>query len=513
MPPDTMPPESLSKLRPPSALFGALFDRVQSESLFTDSKTFPDLIPLESPEIILDHYRRAGALDREQLSRFVETHFRSSPEAPLSIRRPKQDLVGRIQELWATFVRQPAPEAPYSSLIETAHAYVVPGGRFRETYYWDSYFSILGLVVDGQQAEAADITRGFAALIERFGFIPNGTRSYYLGRSQPPLFYLMAELGESTGSDVDYLALLVREHAFWMSGAEGLAPGQAHRRAVTLPDGAVLNRYWDDVAGPRDEAYAEDRSLVNADGRPEEELFRDLRAGAESGWDFSSRWLDDPSDLGSIRTTAILPIDLNAFLWGLETAIRKRYAAAGDQASAQTYGEIADRRAHAIRTWLWDAGAGIFCDYDWRRGARLAGPTAALLIPLFVGLAQPSEAESAAAVVQARLLRAGGLVTSEIASGQQWDAPNGWAPLQWMAVMGLANFGHVDLAETIADRWLAMVSEVFDQTGRLFEKYDVESRAAGGGGEYAPQDGFGWTNGVTRALMQWRAGQLSRLSP
>lgn len=508
-----MPFDARPDPRPPSALFGALFEQVQAEGLFTDSKTFPDLVPLESPEVILEQFERAGRMDRDQLAAFVDRYFGRPAEAASHGQGAQQDLTGRIRDLWSTFVRQPAPERAHDSLIQTAHAYVVPGGRFAEAYYWDSYFSVLGLVVEGRHAEAADITLGFAALIERFGFIPNGTRSYYLGRSQPPLFYLLAELTRGALPDRDVLALLIREHGFWMAGAGDLEVGQAGRRVVRLPDGQVLNRYWDDVAGPRDESYSEDRAVAATSRRPADELYRDIRAAAESGWDFSSRWLTDPADLATIRTTAILPIDLNAFLWGLERAICQRAMALGDQERARAYGDMADRRAEAIRTWLWEPEAKLFCDYDWRYGARLAGPTAALLAPLFVGLAEPTEADAAAAVAQARLLRAGGLVTSEVNSGQQWDAPNGWAPLQWIAVVGLARYGHDDLAGTIADRWLAMVDKVFGETGQLFEKYDVESCTAGGGGEYSPQNGFGWTNGVTRALMQWRGPDGSKAAP
>src|SRR5262249_28514129 len=128
---------------------------------------------------------------------------------------------------------------------------------------------------------------------------------------------------------------------------------------------------------------------------------------------------------------------------------------------------------------------------------------------LFVGLADQTRADRVAAVVRERLLRPGGLVTTETRTGQQWDAPNGWAPLQWMAVVGLNRYGHADLAKDIADRWLRLVRRVFDETGRLLEKYDVESSRPGGGGEYPLQDGFGWTNGVTKALLRWRAGQMS----
>ena len=124
-----------------------------------------------------------------------------------------------------------------------------------------------------------------------------------------------------------------------------------------------------------------------------------------------------------------------------------------------------------------------------------------MLYPLFVGLAAPDQARRTAASVRAHLLAPGGLVTTTRRTGQQWDAPNGWAPLQWIAVQGLSAYGERELAQEIATRWLATVARVYGETGKLLEKYDVETARPGGGGEYPLQDGFGWTNGVTRALI------------
>ncbi len=128
--------------------------------------------------------------------------------------------------------------------------------------------------------------------------------------------------------------------------------------------------------------------------------------------------------------------------------------------------------------------------------------TAATLYPLFTRLTSDAQAPLVAKAVEAELLKPGGIVATTLDTGQQWDAPNGWAPLQWIAVEGLTSFGQTRLAETIACRWMANVSRVYRLTGKLVEKYDViATDRAGGGGEYPTQDGFGWTNGVTRKLM------------
>jgi alpha,alpha-trehalase len=282
-----------------------------------------------------------------------------------------------------------------------------------------------------------------------------------------------------------------REHAWWMAGSGELEPGQSAARVARLPDGHLLNRYWDPRDTPRDESWREDVATAAASGRQPEEVYRDLRAGAESGWDFSSRWLDG-AGLPTIRTTAIAPVDLNAFLFGLESAI-----AAGADAEAGHYAGLADDRRLAMNRHLWDAEGGYFCDYDIERGALRKTLTAAAVAPLLVGAATQEQADSTAHVVEAALVAHGGLRTTLVETGEQWDWPNGWAPLQWIAVAGLERYGHSALARDIASRWVDTVSTTFARTGLLFEKYDVEASIVGGGGEYQPQTGFGWTNGVT----------------
>jgi hypothetical protein len=164
----------------------------------------------------------------------------------------------------------------------------------------------------------------FAHLIATCGFVPNSSRSYMLSRSQPPFFFRMVELlhaDDPAAGFAAHLPSLQAEHAFWMDGEATLAPGQAHRRVVRTADGALLNRYWDDRCTPREESWREDVETAEASRRPREQVWRDLRAGAESGWDFSGRWCADPADIATIETTALAPVDLNALLAGLEGAM------------------------------------------------------------------------------------------------------------------------------------------------------------------------------------------------
>jgi alpha,alpha-trehalase len=274
-----------------------------------------------------------------------------------------------------------------------------------------------------------------------------------------------------------------------MDGADDLAPGETDQHVARLSDGSLLNRYWDPRNTPRDESWREDVETAAHSGRPPEEVYRELRAGAESGWDFSSRWLDGP-DLSTIRTTHIAPIDLNAFLYGLERAI----AAAGNAAD---YAELAAKRREAMLRHCWYEDRGYFADYDLAARAIRPNQSAASLAALHCGIATEAQAARSADFARAYMLAPGGLRTTLVNSGQQWDSPNGWAPLQWIAVSGLERYGERALARDIALRWIGTVEATYATTGLLYEKYDIEAGSAGSGGEYAPQVGFGWTNGVT----------------
>lgn len=485
----------------PADLFGPFLVEVQRRRLFGDGKTFVDAVPLRPAAEILALFGRVER-DDEALRAFVSEHFVLPASARVHAAHGERDLRRYIASLWSELARPPSQGQPDGSLLSVDHPYLVPGGRFVELYYWDSYFSMLGLIRDGHESLARSIVDAFTDLIERYGHIPNGTRSYYLSRSQPPLYFAMLQLVPDPRPDENRrrLRAMMLEHGFWMSGVDSLMPGECSRRAVAMPDGGILNRYWDDRDTPRDESFAEDVEAAHASSLPAHDIFRALRAGAESGWDFSSRWFAEADDLTTIRTQEIVPIDLNAFLYGLERAIADLADALCEDGIAQAFDIAARARRSAIERWLWCEG-GYFTDFDLALGALRPGPTAATLAPLFTSAATAAQAALIADTVAAQLLGPGGLRTTLVETGEQWDWPNGWAPLQWIAFSGLRRYGHRDLAATIAQRWTAMVDAEFQRSGWLHEKYDVEQRRGGGGGEYPPQLGFGWTNGVTAAFI------------
>ncbi|HEY4079132.1 MAG TPA: alpha,alpha-trehalase TreF [Burkholderiaceae bacterium] len=500
--------------RSPSQLYGALFVDVQMQKVFDDRKTFVDATPKTlTPEALRTLYATQRGESEFSLADFVAEHFELPSVAKAAVLADVQAhesvrsaLSRHIAELWPQLVRHTRTAGARSeadSLIELPQPYVVPGGRFREIYYWDSYFTMLGLIEDGRRDLAQGMLDNFAKQISTYGHVPNGNRSYFISRSQPPFFFKMIELlaGESSVCYAPYLSHLECEYDYWMEGAQALAPGHAHRHVVRLADGSLLNRYWDDLDTPREESYREDvRTAQRSTARPLQAVWRDLRAGAESGWDFSSRWCADPGLLETIETTAIAPIDLNSLMFGLERAIAAGRREIHDEAGAADFEARAERRRTVIDTHLWNEDLGHYVDLHWAGDKSWNRLTAAALAPLFLGLANDRQAHATALAVQGSLLTPFGLMTTAQTSPHQWDAPNGWAPLQWMAVQGLRRYGQTELARTIALRWLETVESTYLSTGKLFEKYDVVKDGSSARGEYAMQDGFGWTNASYVAL-------------
>lgn len=491
------------QLTKPEELYAELFDAVQMSGVLGDSKTFVDARPLMEPREILGRFRRQANEQSFDLLAFVHDHFELPHTATAGLEPDAgQPIREHIEQLWDVLSRDSDTGLEYSSLIGLPHPYVVPGGRFREIYYWDSYFTLLGLAAAGRRTQVGNMVANFAYLIDTVGFVPNGNRSYFCSRSQPPYFAMMVELLAGLEGNDDayrrYLPQLEREYAFWMDGMTGNEPAL---RVVQI-DGGHLNRYWDDAARPRPESYAEDHELAARVDRDQRSLYRDLRAACESGWDFSSRWLAEPADLATIRTTRVLPVDLNCLLHRLESVLSRAHALAGEPAHAGTYADKAAERRELIERLFYSPERGIYTDLLLPDLSPTGPETLATAYPLYLGLAADERAAAVAATIERRFLADGGWVISEIESGQQWDSPNGWAPLEWVCYRGLSNYGFDEAAKEGARRWVNNNLAVYGDTGRLMEKYDVRTigRLAGGG-EYGVQDGFGWTNGVLLCLM------------
>ena len=490
----------------PAQRLGQLFVEVQIGKIFPDGKTFPDCSPKGSVDSIMTEYVRLRKAPNFDLKQFVLDNFELPHKYSSGFKSDTSQAPEKhIQALWDVLTRKP-DSRQRGTLIPLPNPYVVPGGRFGEVYYWDSYFTMLGLQKDGRADLINNMIDNFAYLIDTIGFIPNGNRTYFLSRSQPPFFAGMVSiLAEEKGDEiyVKYLPQLEKEYQFWMKDQSKLsAENMAELHVVRMPDGSILNRYYDNSAAPRAEMYAADVELSKTTKRTPGELYRDLRSACESGWDFSSRWLSEPTKLSTIRTTSIIPVDLNALLYNLELTIAKGYRGKKDQAKVKAYEALAAARNKAIQKYCWDAKAGFFVDHDWVKGTPTGVLSLAGMFPLFYKLASPAQAASAAVVLEKNLLRPGGLVCTSNRNGQQWDAPNGWAPLQWVSIQGLRHYDQHKLADDIKSRWVKLNVKTYKATGKMVEKYNVEDISlTAGGGEYPVQDGFGWTNGVLRGLL------------
>ena len=495
---------------PPDKIYGKLFVDVQMGQVFADGKTFVDCIPKRKPADILADYETQKGVAGFELKKFVTDNFDVPGNAAAGAYKTNmsEDVVTHIKNLWTVLKRTPDKVVEGSSLLPLPNPYIVPGGRFREVYYWDSYFTMLGLKESGEIVMIDDMVKNFAFLIENYGHIPNGNRTYYLGRSQPPFFSVMVELLASVKGDSvyqEFLPAMEKEYEFWMDGADKLKPGQAYRRVLRSKDGDILNRYWDDATVPRQESWREDVLTAQRSGRDKIEMYQHLRAAAESGIDFSSRWFGDDKSLISIRTTDMVPPDLNALLYHLEWSISKAKLMNKDSTAGE-FRQKAVRRGELIQKYCWNKTVNFYTDYDFRTGRQSAHITPGGMYPFCFINENPDYmsflSRKVADVVRDKLLKPGGVMASEFATGQQWDAPNGWAPLEWMTIWGLDRSGQKELAQDIGTRWVRLVEKVYKETGRLMEKYNVvDSDKGGGGGEYPDQDGFGWTNGVTLLLI------------
>lgn len=508
---------SAQKIYTPDQVYGQLFQDVQLGKVFPDGKTFVDCIPKRNPkDIMYDYGMMKGP--KMDLKKFIEDNFELPRIPQLNYITKEKDVVMHIKNLWGVLKREADivtvgegwAGSHNSSLLPLPNPYIVPGGRFREIYYWDSYFTMLGLKESGETEMIENMIKNFAFLIDTYGHIPNGSRCYYLSRSQPPFFALMIELlAELKGDSVyqQFLPQLEKEYAFWMLGQSKLAPGQSSARVIKLKDGSLLNRYWDDNAIPRQESYREDVETAEKSGRIKAEVFRHLRAGAESGFDFSSRWFKDEKNITSIQTTDLIPVDLNCLLYKLELTIAKGKQINRDEILSNEFRKKAEARRKAIDKYCWNKSLKYYTDYNFKTSKQSSIVTLAGMYPFCVFQGKPDYlsllAKQAAEQIKSKLLQPGGLTTTPHTTGQQWDAPNGWAPLQWMTISGLDRCGQRELARDIAQRWIKLNTDVFQRTGKLMEKYNVvDTKLEAGGGEYGGQDGFGWTNGVLLALIK-----------
>ncbi|XP_055386870.1 trehalase isoform X2 [Condylostylus longicornis] len=521
--------------------YGKLLDTIQMAKMYPDSKTFVDMKMKYEPKQTLQKFeelmqKHADKPSTDVLQEFVKNNF-AEPGAEFenwdpvdwterprfldSVRDPDLRQWGSdLNGLWKILGRKMIPDVAKNpelySIIHVDHPVIIPGGRFREFYYWDSYWIIRGLLYSEMFDTTKGMLKNFLSIVQRYGFVPNGGRIYYSKRSQPPLLAAMVKsYVDYTGDDkfaIDSVKTLEYEFEFWMNN---------HSHVI---DGHCLVAYGDKSSGPRPESYSEDietgHYLETEDEK--QELYSELKAAAESGMDFSSRWFitsngTNEGMLKDLKTRSIIPVELNAIMFWNAKIIAEFYSKAGDVKKCAEYEAKAQDILKAIEAVLWHEDVGAWLDYDLINNKRRNYFVPTNLSPLWMKCYDITKSEH----ISERVLKyienvgidkyPGGVPNTLLNTGEQWDFPNVWPPMQYILIIGLDNLGTPEakrLAEKWTKRWVQSNFEAYKSSQHMYEKYNAEIFGGyGGGGEYDVQVGFGWSNGVIIELLT-RYGHL-----
>ncbi len=403
-------------------------------------------------------------------------------------------------------------------LLYLPKPYVVPGGRFNELYGWDSYFVVRGLLADGRRELARSMADDLLFEVSNYGKVLNANRSYYLTRSQPPLLSKTVLAVYETTRDKRWLARAV-------------APLESYYRYWTQPPHLVpstgLSRYFDEGNGPVPESVAGERDAgggsyysgvkeyFKSHQIPGFDLkryydvetdaltplyYKNDRSMRESGFDASGRFGPFNAEIIDFN-----PVCLNSLLYGMEKDMAAIERALGRKVLAAVWERRAEARRKRVDRLLWNGKTGLYEDYDFVDRRLRRYPFLSTFYPLWTGLADRRRAARVAANLPI-FERPGGLLTSSATTGDQWDAPFGWAPLEMIAVEGLRRYGYTEAADRISVEFLSMILESYLKRRALMEKYDVERRSASLDrlkfGYHSNEIGFGWTNAVFEILYE-----------
>jgi len=442
-----------------------------------------------------------------------------------------------IHSKWKSLLRQVDKTLICSECESTAldlpFPFLVPGGRFREYYYWDTFWILEGIYVSGMCKTAKSVVENTLWMAKRYGFVPNGSRAYYLNRSQPPMLPMIVErYFEHCGAQLKkpdaFLARALEglelEYSFWMD-----------RRSVSLEDAQgkkhVLNRYSADMRSPRPESYLHDVKLAaNMSEEAASNFYHNVAATTESGWDFSGRWMnwsrpfgEEIPSLNLSITSQIVPVDLNAVLFRNELIIANIYGRLKREKEARKYEDLAEARAEAIQAMLFSPELNLWKDYNFHTKSLTTDRPFYItdICPLWYGPYKHMNTSQVEQILTEndRIMYAypGGIPISEIYTGQQWDFPNVWAPTQYLAVKvhlrlhaETKNPYHLEKAVSLAQKWITTTYCGHKHYGYVFEKYNAKVVGQpGGGGEYIVQEGFGWSNGVILWMIQTLGANLT----
>lgn len=388
-----------------------------------------------------------------------------------------------ILENWDRTIRENKEDV--GNLLGLPYPYTVPciESTFQEMYYWDTYFTNIGLILSNKIEQAINNIENMVFLIEKYGKMPNGTRTFYLNHSQPPFFTQMVrEVFDITGN-LEWLVRIYptaeKEYRFWQDCR------------ITS---SGLNRYYCDDDSCFDEGAARcltERCLLTM---PEDEVTmleyaKAFMSFAESGWDCSSRF--------GLAAHKYNPVCLNALLYGMENNLAYFSEKLGNGKSGEWL-SAAEKRKELMNKLMWDAQNGGFYDYNFENGKLSNIFSAAAFFPMTFKMATSEQA--AETVKQLSRIEAAfgitGCENKESVMKLQWDYPNGWACLHYMVIKGLINYGYEAEAKRIADKYSALVEDVFEKTGNLWEKYDVVNGSVSTAKEYETPTMMGWSAGV-----------------
>jgi alpha,alpha-trehalase len=404
-------------------------------------------------------------------------------------------------------------EVEHHGLLYLPKPYIVPGGSFNEMYGWDSYFITRGLLHDDEVEFARDMAENHFYQVDKYGTVLNANRTYYLTRSQPPFLSRMALAVFGRMKDRDWLARALAAvetyYLYWTAGPHFVGEFGLSRYYdfgdVPAPEVLVHERdregrtHYDRVRdfyrehGREIKDYDLSRFYDRASDSLTPLFYRADRAMRESGNDPSNRF-----GAFNIGVLEILPVDLNCLLYQMELDIAEMTATLKGRSEADVWERRAASRAALINELMWDEERGLYFDYDYNRRGRRVYPYVTTFFPLWVGIA--SRGQAARVMENLSLFeRAGGLQTSSQVSGNQWDAPMAWAPMQLIADEGMRRYGYEAQADRVSINFLSMVLKEFLEHGVIVEKYNVAQRESDVPQEIrygysTNQVGFGWTN-------------------
>ena len=422
-------------------------------------------------------------------------------------------LVKYIEEQWTSLARRTRHKTHENSILELPYPLLIPSEkRFDESYYWDSYFAIQGLLCTGRIKFAEKILENLTYLLEKYGFVPNGTRDFYLSRSQVPFYTSMImdiikerfkKNPSNKSKTIEWLKkrgypAAVRELDFWNNPKNG-----------RFDPATGLNKHSDFLNTPRPERHSMDKELSEGpnDIHGLGKTYRDTRSAAESGEDFSKTFGSDASQ--------IAPIFLNSMIYKSSNDLVQMAKLLNKPADVKKFKEMAKKKKEAILKYLWNEEKGMFINYNLKEKKHMETIGLHTFAPMFVQLVDQKKAERLMSNFHLFDAAGGPRSSTNRTSPHQWDGDNGWAPLVMILLEGMKNYGFHDVAYRVAKKWVSTQNEIFEKHHTIYERINVETQEPPSDkkDKYPTQEGFLWTNAsILVFLKNYLGAELQAIS-